>query len=60
MISKKYVTIIISVLLLIAAAVLAVSQIFVGGDIGSKGIPYSIGPSSPPHVTPPTTPPPSN
>lgn len=58
MIPKKYLTIILSVLLLIAAAVLAMSQLFI--DSGSKGVPYSVGPTTPPYVTPPTTPPPSN
>ncbi|HPU94691.1 MAG TPA: hypothetical protein PK398_00770 [Candidatus Gracilibacteria bacterium] len=58
MISKKYLTIILSILLLIAAAVLAVSQIFIGQD--SKGVPFSVGPTTPPYVTPPTTPPPAN
>jgi len=58
MLSKKYLTMILSILFLIAAAVLAGSQFFIDND--SKGVPYSIGPTTPPHVTPPTTPPPSN
>jgi len=57
MISKKYLTIILSVLLLIAATVLAVSQIFIDD---TKGVPFSVGPTTPPYVTPPTTPPPGN
>ena len=58
MISKKYLIIIISILLVVAVAIFTWSQFY--GDNASKGIPYSVGPTTPPFVTPPTTPPPSN
>jgi len=58
MISKKYLAIILSILFLVVVAIFAGSQFF--GDNDSKGVPYSVGPTTPPYVTPPTTPPPSN
>ena len=57
MISKKYLTIILAVLFIIAAGVFVASQFFLNDD---SVVPYSVGPTTPPYVTPPTTPPPSN
>jgi len=64
---KKYSVIILSILVAIAAVVLGVSQVFVGCDSVTEpdaasdvvgGEPYSVGPTTAPYVTPPTTQPP--
>lgn len=61
---KKYSVIILSILVGIAAVVFGVSQIFVGCDSVTKvspvgGEPYSVGPTTAPYVTPPTSQPPT-
>ena len=66
--SKKYLTLILGILVGISAVVFAVSQILVGldtpdaqvqGTAVPSGAPsIGIGPTHPPYVTPPTVPPP--
>ena len=60
---KKYSIIILSILVAIAAIVFGISQVFVGCDSVTEispvgGEPYSVGPTTAPYVTPPTTQPP--
>lgn len=61
---KKYSIIILSILVAIAAIVFGVSQVFVGCD-SAKGVspvggePSSVGPTTAPYVTPPTSQPPT-
>jgi hypothetical protein len=66
--SKKYLAVIASVLVGIAAVIFAVSQLFVGADTPDAenaesvespyGEPYTTLPTSEPYVEPPTAPPP--
>lgn len=58
---KKYSVIILSILVAIAAVVFGISQVFVGCDsveVPVGGEPSSVGPTTAPYVTPPTTQPP--
>ena len=60
---KKYSIIILSILVAIAAIVFGFSQVFVACDTVEEsdvvgGEPYSVGPTTAPYVTPPTTQPP--
>jgi hypothetical protein len=61
---KKYSIIILSILVAIAAAVFAVSQILVSDGAGEEGFsvgnPYTNGPTTEPYAAPPTSPPPTN
>jgi hypothetical protein len=57
--SKKYLSIVASILIGIAVIVFALSQFFISGDKDEIGTPYMKGPTSLPYVTPPTTPPPT-
>lgn len=65
--SKKYLATILAILVGIAAAVFAISQLFVAQDTPENmmensesivGEPSTTLPTTPPSVTPPTTPPP--
>jgi hypothetical protein len=57
--SKKYLTVILGILVGIAALVFGASQIFVGCvDEKEYGEPYVKGPTSPPNIPPPTSLPP--
>jgi len=59
---KKYSVIIFSILVAIAAAVFAISQVLVSDDAGEEGFsvgdPYTVGPTTEPYAEPPTTQPP--